>query len=187
MRGAPCIRSRPCASLGVIASTNWGPGAILVTSGMLLLVYAIVKAPEIGWSKARTVGELAGAGALLAAFALNEPRHRNPLFPFSISRTRGLAAANATQMIAIAGFYSMFFLLTLYMQNVLGYSPIQAGSAWLPTTFGVAVGAGICTSYPRAPGQGRSSPPTNTAPVLSTGSPASPSTAPTCRTCSHRW
>jgi predicted MFS family arabinose efflux permease len=110
-----------------------------------LLVYAIVKAPEVGWGAARTIGELAGACALLAAFALNELRSRNPLFPFSILRIPGLAAADATQMIAIAGFYSMFFFITLYMQNVLDYSPIKAGSSWLPTTFGVAVGAGVCT------------------------------------------
>jgi EmrB/QacA subfamily drug resistance transporter len=120
-------------------------GALLATSGMLLLVYAIVKAPDVGWGTTRTIGELAGAGALLGAFAINETRRSNPLFPFSIFRIPGLAAANATQMIAIAGFYSMFFFITLYMQNVLGYSPVKAGSAWLPTTFGVAIGAGICT------------------------------------------
>ncbi len=120
-------------------------GAVLATSGMLLLVYAIVKAPDVGWGRARTVAELAGAGALFIAFALNERHHRNPLFPLSILRIPGLAAADATQMIAIAGFYSMFFFITLYMQTVLGYSPLKAGAAWLPTTFGVAVGAGLCT------------------------------------------
>jgi len=135
-------------------------GAVLATGGMLLLVYAIVKAPDVGWGRARTVGELAGAGALLAAFALNELRHRNPLFPFSILRIRDLAAADATQMIAIAGFYSMFFFITLYMQNVLGYSPVKAGSAWLPTTFGVAVGAGICTQLLTR---------TGTRPIIATG------------------
>ncbi len=120
-------------------------GAVLATSGMLLLVYAIVKAPDVGWGAARTIGELGGAAALLSAFALNEAHHRNPLFPLAIFRIPGLAAADGTQMIAIAGFYSMFFFITLYMQNVLGYSPLAAGSAWLPTTFGVAIGAGICT------------------------------------------
>lgn len=120
-------------------------GAVLATAAMLLLVYTIIKAPDAGWGAARTIGGLGGAGLLLAVFALNELRHENPLFPFSILRTPGLAAADATQMIAIAGFYSMFFFITLYMQDVLGYSPIKAGSAWLPTTFGVALGAGICT------------------------------------------
>jgi MFS family permease len=135
-------------------------GAVLATGGMLLLVYAIVKAPDVGWGTARTVAELAGALALLAAFALNERRHRNPLFPFSILRIPGLAAADATQMIAIAGFYAMFFFITLYMQNVLGYSPLKAGSAWLPTTFGVAVGAGVCTQLLTR---------TGTRPVIATG------------------
>jgi EmrB/QacA subfamily drug resistance transporter len=119
------------------------PGAILATSGMLLLVYAIVKAPDVGWGKARTIGELAGAVALLVAFVINEQRHRNPLAPLSIFRIKGLAAANFTQLSAIAGFYSMFFFVTLYMQNVLGYSPIQAGSAYLPVTVGLGISAGV--------------------------------------------
>jgi EmrB/QacA subfamily drug resistance transporter len=118
-------------------------GAILATAGMLLLVYALVRAPEVGWGKARTIGELAGAAGLLAAFVANEQRHRNPLFPFSILRINGLAAADLTQVTAMAGFYSMFFFITLYMQNVLGYSQIQAGSAYLPVTFGVAIASGI--------------------------------------------
>jgi EmrB/QacA subfamily drug resistance transporter len=118
-------------------------GAILVTGGMLLLVYALVKAPEAGWGTAHTIGELATAGILLAAFVLNERRNRNPLFPFSIFRIKGLAAADATQLIAFAGFISMFFFLTLYMQNVLGYSPIRSGSAYLPVTVGIAFAAGV--------------------------------------------
>ncbi len=120
-------------------------GAILVTSGMLLLVYALVKAPDEGWGTARTTGELGTAGLLLAAFVVNERRNRNPLFPFSIFRIKGLAAADATQLIAFAGFISMFFFLTLYMQNVLGYSPIQAGSAYLPVTLGIVIAAGMST------------------------------------------
>jgi MFS family permease len=118
-------------------------GAILATGGMLLLVYTIVEAPTRGWGDVATIGGLIGAGVILAGFALNELRHRNPLFPFSILRIKGLAAADATQMIAIAGFYSMFFFITLYMQNVLGFSQIAAGAAYLPTTFGVAISAGI--------------------------------------------
>lgn len=125
---------------------NFDPlGAILATCGMLLLIYALVRAPDVGWGTGRTIGELAGAGALLAAFALNERLHRNPLFPFSILRINGLAAADLTQVIAMAGFYSMFFFLTLYMQNVLGYSQIQAGAAYVPTTFGVAISSGIAS------------------------------------------
>ena len=118
-------------------------GAILATAGMLLLVYALVKAPDIGWGATRTVGELAGALALLAAFVTNELRHRNPLAPMSIFRINGLGFSDATQLIAFAGFLAMFFFLTLYMQNVLGYSAIQTGAAYVPLTFGVIIAAGI--------------------------------------------
>jgi EmrB/QacA subfamily drug resistance transporter len=121
------------------------PGAALATGGMLLLVFALVKAPDQGWGSARTIGELAAAVVILAAFALNESRSRNPLLPPSIFRVRGLGAADATQFIAFAGFASMFFFLTLYMQNVLGYSPIKTGLAYLPLCFAIgfaATGAG---------------------------------------------
>src|SRR5207302_21806 len=83
----------------------------------LLLVFALVKAPDQGWGSARTIGELAGAGVILTVFVLNELRSRNPLLPLSIFRVRGLAAADLTQFIAFAGFVSMFFFVTLYMQN----------------------------------------------------------------------
>jgi EmrB/QacA subfamily drug resistance transporter len=118
-------------------------GAVLATGGMLLLVFALVKAPDQGWGSIRTLAELAGALALLGAFVVNERRRSNPLLPLSTFRIRGLAAADATQLIAFAGFLAMFFFLTLYMQNVLGYSPIQTGAAYLPVTFGVGVAAGV--------------------------------------------
>jgi EmrB/QacA subfamily drug resistance transporter len=118
-------------------------GTILATGGMLLLVFTLVKAPDQGWGATLTIAELAGALGLLAAFVMNERRNKNPLLPLSIFRVRGLAAADVTQLIAFAGFLAMFFFLTLYMQNVLGYSPIQTGAAYLPLTFGVGVAAGI--------------------------------------------
>jgi EmrB/QacA subfamily drug resistance transporter len=120
-------------------------GALLVTGGMLLFVFALVKAPDQGWGSGRTIGELAAAAGLLIGFVVNERYHANPLAPLSIFRINGLGAANATQVIAIGGFYTMFFLVTLYMQNVLGYSQIQAGSAYLPATVGVAVASGIAS------------------------------------------
>ena len=118
-------------------------GAVLATAGMLLMIYALVKAPDVGWGTGRTIGELAGALALLGAFVLNELRARNPLAPLSIFRITGLGFSNATQLVAFAGFLALFFFLTLYMQNVLGYSPIQAGAAFLPLCFAVAVAAGV--------------------------------------------
>jgi EmrB/QacA subfamily drug resistance transporter len=120
-------------------------GAFLATSGMLLLVYALVEAPDKGWDSGRTIGGLIGAAALLIAFVANEARHRSPLMPLSIFRVRGLAAANATQLIAFAGFLAMFFFLTLYMQNVLGYSPIKTGLAYLPVCFVIGISAGIAS------------------------------------------
>jgi EmrB/QacA subfamily drug resistance transporter len=120
-------------------------GAVLVTGGMLLVIYTLVKAPSVDWGTTRTVGGLAGAGLLLLAFVVNERRDTNPLVPLSIFRIKGLAAADATQVIAMAGFYSMFFLLTLYMQNVLGFSQLQAGTAYLPATAGVAISSGIAS------------------------------------------
>jgi EmrB/QacA subfamily drug resistance transporter len=118
-------------------------GALLATGGALLLVYALVKAPDVGWGATRTIGELAGAGAILAAFVLNELRARNPLVPLSILRVKGVAFADATQMVAVGGFVPMFFFLTLYMQTVLHYSPIQTGLAYLPLTGGFIISSGI--------------------------------------------
>jgi EmrB/QacA subfamily drug resistance transporter len=121
-------------------------GAVLVTAGMLLLVYTIVEAPDAGWGDLRTIAGFAGAGAILAVFAVYEANHRNPVFPFSILRVKGLAAADVTMVTAMAGFYTMFLFITLYMQNVLGLSRLEAGSAYLPPTLGVAISAGIATS-----------------------------------------
>jgi len=117
-------------------------GALLATGGMLLLVYTLVEAPTVGWGEARTLGELAIALALLVAFVVNELRHRNPLAPLQIFRINGLAFADVTQLIAFAGFLAMFFFLTLYMQNVLHYSPIQTGVAYLPVCFVIGGAAG---------------------------------------------
>ncbi len=120
-------------------------GALLVTGGMLLLVHALVTAPDVGWGASRTLAELFVAGSMLVAFVLNELRVANPLVPMSILRVKGVAVADATQMLALAGFLPMFFFLTLYMQLVLDYSPIQTGVAYLPLTAGFIVAASICS------------------------------------------
>jgi predicted MFS family arabinose efflux permease len=120
-------------------------GAVLVTGGMLLLIYTLVRAPSVGWGTTSTIAGLVGSGLLLLAFVAKEQRDSNPLVPLSIFRIKGLAAADATQVIAMAGFYSMFFFLTLYMQNVLGFSQIQAGTAYLPVTAGVVISSAIAS------------------------------------------
>jgi EmrB/QacA subfamily drug resistance transporter len=118
-------------------------GALLATAGALLLVYTLVRAPAVGWGSARTIGELAGAAVLLAAFVVNEQRSENPLLPLSIFRIKGLAAADITQLIGIAGMFAVFFFLTLYLQGILGYSPIRTGLAYLPVTVGVGLSASM--------------------------------------------
>jgi EmrB/QacA subfamily drug resistance transporter len=118
-------------------------GAVLATAGMLLLVFTLVKAPDEGWGSTATVLGLVGSGVLLAAFVAKEATGKDPLLPLDIFRVRGLAAADVTQLIAFAGFLAIFFFLTLYMQNVLGYSPIKTGAAYLPLCGAIGVSAGI--------------------------------------------
>jgi EmrB/QacA subfamily drug resistance transporter len=120
-------------------------GAVLATAAVLLTMYALIRAPEVGWNTTRTIAELAGAGALLVVFLINERFHSNPLVPLSIFRIKGLADADGTQIIATAGFFSMFFFITLYMQDVLRFSPTKAGAAYVPVAVGVAVSAGVCS------------------------------------------
>src|SRR5262249_12884539 len=119
--------------------------AFLVTGGSLLLVHSLVEAPAVGWGAPRTMGGVALAGAALAAFVVNELRVSNPLVPMSILRVKGVAVADATQLVTAAGFIPMFFFLTLYMQTVLGYSPIQTGVAYLPLTAGFIVASAIAS------------------------------------------
>ncbi|HEX9031111.1 MAG TPA: MFS transporter [Streptosporangiaceae bacterium] len=120
-------------------------GAVLATGGMLLLVYSLVRAPVVGWGSIQTIVTLTGSAVLIAGFAVNEVRSRNPLVPFAILRVKGLVAADLTQLIAFCGFFSMFFYATLYMQEVLHYSPLKAGAAYLPITAGFAVAGGVAS------------------------------------------
>jgi EmrB/QacA subfamily drug resistance transporter len=120
-------------------------GAVLVTGGMLLLVYGLVRAPVAGWGSIQTIFTLTGSAVLLLAFARNELRSRNPLVPLAILRVKGLVAADLTQLVAFTGFFTLFFYATLYMQEVLRYSPLKAGAAYLPITAGFAVAGGVAS------------------------------------------
>ena len=113
------------------------PGAMLVTAALLLLVYALTQAPNVGWSTSRTELELAGAALLLLTFLANETRARRPLLPLSTFRLPGVAIANTAAVLIFSGMIPLFFFLTLYMQQVLGYSALRAGLAFLPLTLGV--------------------------------------------------
>ncbi len=106
-------------------------GAASITGGLMLLVYALTRASTAGWSSATTLGLLAGSAALVLAFVGVELRSRSPLLPLRIFRARTLTAANATMAIVGAVTFAEFFLLTLYLQNVLHYSPVRAGAAFV--------------------------------------------------------
>jgi EmrB/QacA subfamily drug resistance transporter len=118
-------------------------GAVTVTGGLLVLVYAIVKAESYGWGSAKTLGLFAAAIVLLAAFVVIELRSRAPLIRLDIFRTRSLSTANAAMLLVASGLFAMFFFASLYTQQLRGYSPIQAGLAFLPFTFGIVIGAGL--------------------------------------------
>jgi len=107
------------------------PGAVLVTGGLTVLVYAITQANDYGWSSLETIGLFAAAGALLAAFVAWEARASQPLMPFSIFRLQTLVGANVAGLILGTALFAMFLMLTLYMQQVLGYSPLRTGLGYL--------------------------------------------------------
>ncbi|MGH2889067.1 MAG: MFS transporter [Solirubrobacteraceae bacterium] len=117
-------------------------GALTVTGGLVVLVYAIVKAQAWGWGSARTLGLGALAVALLVAFIAIERRTRAPLMRLSIFRVRALAVADASLLLVGSGMFGMFFFASLYIQEIMGYSPLKAGLAFLPVTFGIGIGAG---------------------------------------------
>lgn len=109
------------------------PGAVLVTGAVLAGVYGITSAGQAGWASARTIAALAAAAMLAAGFAAAESRAAAPLVPLVLLRVRNLLAASVTGVLWTAGMFAMFFLTTLYLQLVLGYSPLRTGLAFLPT------------------------------------------------------
>jgi EmrB/QacA subfamily drug resistance transporter len=118
------------------------PGAVTVTAGLSLLVYAIVDAVNAGWGSTTTLLKIAGAVALLVAFLIIERRQRHPLMPLSIFRLRTLRGANIVGLLIGMSLFSMFFFISLYLQNVLHYSPIKTGISYLPLAIGIIVSAG---------------------------------------------
>jgi EmrB/QacA subfamily drug resistance transporter len=118
-------------------------GAASVTSGLMLLVYGLTRATTDGWGSPVTIGLLSGAVALIVAFIAIESRSRSPLLPLRIFRLRALSAANATMAIVGAATFSEFFLLTLYLQDVLHYSAVQSGVAFVAFALTVVVTSNI--------------------------------------------
>jgi EmrB/QacA subfamily drug resistance transporter len=121
-------------------------GAILVTSGLSLLVLGITQGQTWGWSSAATIATFAGAGALLLAFAAVESLGKNPLVPFSIFRLQTLTAANIAGFVMGTAMFSMFLMLTLYMQEVLGYSPLKTGIAYLAVAGTAVIWANVAAA-----------------------------------------
>jgi EmrB/QacA subfamily drug resistance transporter len=117
------------------------PGALLVTAGLTTAVYGITQANDYGWGSATTVGIFAAAFALLAGFVLRETRAKDPLMSFSILRIKTVAGANIAGFILGTALFSMFLMLTLYMQQVLGYSAMKTGVAYLAVALTSIVGA----------------------------------------------
>jgi EmrB/QacA subfamily drug resistance transporter len=107
------------------------PGGVLVTGGLVSLVYAITQSGQYGWTAGRTLGVFAASLVLLVAFGLWERQHAEPLMRFGILRTKTVAGANVGGLILGTATFSMFLMLTLYMQQVLGYSPMKTGTAYL--------------------------------------------------------
>jgi EmrB/QacA subfamily drug resistance transporter len=121
------------------------PGAVTVTAGLALLVYAVVDAVNVGWSSTGTLLRLAGALALLVAFVVIERRQRHPLMPFSIFRLRTLRGADIVGLLIGMSLFSMFFFISLYLQDVLHFSPIKTGISYLPLAVGIIISAGLAS------------------------------------------
>src|ERR687892_340020 len=118
-------------------------GAVSITAGLSILAYALLDASSAGWGSTKIVSLLALAVALVAAFVAIELRSQSPLVPFRIFRIRTLTGANVVGILLGASLFSMFFFISLYMQQVLGYSPIHAGLSYLPLAVTIFNAAGF--------------------------------------------
>jgi EmrB/QacA subfamily drug resistance transporter len=118
-------------------------GATSITAGLMLLVYAMTRATQHGWATAETIGLLVGAAALIVAFVVIELRSKAPLLPMRIFRLRTLTASNVSGLLLGAAVFSQFFLLTLYMQQVLHYSALKTGVAYIALTVSIIAFSGV--------------------------------------------
>jgi EmrB/QacA subfamily drug resistance transporter len=120
-------------------------GAITSTAGLVLLVYAVVKAVDNGWGSTTTLVLLAVAALFLISFVVIESRARQPLMPFRVLRIGSIAGANVTGLLTGAALFSMFFFISLYMQQILGFDALEAGLAYLPLAVSIIVAAGVAS------------------------------------------
>jgi EmrB/QacA subfamily drug resistance transporter len=147
----------PVGVIAVMLAMRWVPesradlghrrfdaaGAFTVTGGLLTLVFGIVKSQTWGWGDYRTLVVLAAGVALLSLFVWLESRSTAPLVKLSIFRIRSIATANTVMLLVASAMFGMFFFASLYVQEILHYSPLKAGLAFLPVSLGIMVGAGI--------------------------------------------
>ncbi len=119
------------------------PGAVTATGGMLALVYGLSNVSSHSWSSLSTIISLAGSVVLLVAFAFIERRSKEPLMPLSIFSNRNRSASFAVMLCIGIALFALFYFLTLYLQNILGWSAIRTGVGFLPMTFGIIIAAGI--------------------------------------------
>ncbi|SHN01360.1 MFS transporter [Actinacidiphila paucisporea] len=120
-------------------------GAVSLTAGLLLLIYTLDQAVNVGWSAARTISGLTGAAVLLAAFVTVELRAEAPLLPLRIFRLPTLRAANLAMALMLGAMLTLFFFASLFMQQVLGYDALRTGLAYVPLALAVVVGAGLAS------------------------------------------
>ena len=118
-------------------------GAASITGGLMLLVYAMTRATQHGWINPETIGLLAASAALIVAFVVIELRSKAPLLPLRIFRLRTLTASNVSGLLLAAAVFSQFFLLTLYMQQVLHYSALKTGVAYVALTLSIIAFSGV--------------------------------------------
>ncbi len=121
------------------------PGAIAVTAGLALLVFAIVDGERAGWTSAQTLGGIGGALALIATFLVIETRARKPLMPLRTFRLQTLRGANVVGLLIGIALFSMFYFISLYMQQVLGFDALKAGLSYLPLAIVIIVSAGVAS------------------------------------------
>jgi EmrB/QacA subfamily drug resistance transporter len=121
-------------------------GAVSITGGLVLLVYTLVKTSSVGWGSTRTIVLLAVSAALIAGFVLIESRASSPLMPLRIFRNRSVASADAVGLLVGAALLSMFFFLSLYLQQVLHYSAVRTGVSYLPLAVGIIIAAGVASA-----------------------------------------
>jgi EmrB/QacA subfamily drug resistance transporter len=156
----------PVALLAILAAARFVPesrgelrhrsfdfaGTVSVTGGLVALTYTLVNAQSWGWGSGRTLGLFLASAVLLVGFVVIEARSRSPLVRLSIFRNRPLAVADVSFFLTASGLFAMFFFTSLYVQDILGYSPLRSGFALLPLTAGILAGATIAQQLIRRVG-----------------------------------